>query len=275
MTTNNMIIQGVTVNPSVISAYAKRMSSVTSVLSVWANAASVQAAQGNINWLTALFASPIMRLKSGDLNKQGKEVLQYIQAHYPLVVWDKESKKIGRKSQPDTSIYSRKPSDAASHTGAFLAPLADASTPDVIEQNGKFYLARTDFESTLDQWLNRPAAEQANDETVKSIPVKTFTKQALKAFEAAESQRLVGTVDEFSAAIAEAEKILARLNAQRADMAKADSDKAHRIAEIVASNPIDTVEPKDAPVDNVLADQLLNSGRTGKNARAPQKVAVQ
>lgn len=263
--TINMIIQGTTVNPSVISAYAKRLSSVTSVLSIWANAAAVQAARGNINWMTSLFDNPVLRLKSGDLNKQGKEVLQYIQAHYPLIVWDKESKKIGRKKQTAESIFNT----------AFLAPLADASTPDVIEHSGKFYLARTDFESTLTEWLNRPAAEQSADDVVKSVPVKTFTKQVVKAFEAAESQRLVGTVDEFSEAIAEAEKILARLTAQRADMAKADADKAHRIAEIVASNPIDTVDAKDAPVDHVLAAQLLNSGRAGKNARAPQKVAAQ
>lgn len=256
----NIIVQGHSVNNAVVSAYAKRVTSITEVLSVWANASAIEASKGNLNWATKLFST--LTLKSGDLNKQGKEVLAYIQRHYPLLVWDKVNKKIGRKDQKADSVFNT----------LFLSPTVSPSQEGVINHNGKLYLPVGDFELTLSQFLNLDKPAKVDGPTEPSMPVKAFAKQANKALEFAEGQRLVGSADEFITAIAAAEALLKRLHAAHAATITQVAATEQRLADIDAAGPVAEVDPAMMPIDNAKAAELLKSGQAGKSQRAGGKV---
>lgn len=260
-TINSFTVQGVTVNNAVIAAYTKRLNSATTTLSIFANAAAIEASKGNLNWATKLFST--LTLKSGELSKQGKDVLAYIQRHYPLLTWDKDNKSIGRKKQGADSIFNT----------AFLAPTS-AQHADVIEHNGKHYLPLGDFELTFEQFLNLPKAKKEEPDTEPSMQVKAFAKQANKALEFANGMRLVGSSDEFITAIVAAEAILKQLHAAHAATISAQAAGQQRTANIQAAGPVAEVSPENMPLDMTMAEQLHKSGQAGKSVRAGNKVEV-
>ncbi len=261
MTTQALKVQGHNVNNAVIAAFHKRVTSQSHVLSVWANAAAIQATQGNLNWAERLFSA--LSLKSGELSKQGKSVLSYIQRHYPLLVWDKENKKIGRKKQNADSVFNT----------LFLAPTATEQAEGFQTLNGKTYLPVGDFELTYDQFLNLERPAKLDDGVQPSLPVKTFIKQTQKALEAATASRLVGSVEEFGTAIAEAEALVAKLRAAQAASISAQAAAEQRVVELANAGPAAEISPEHMPVDAAAAAQLLQSGQGGKSTRAPKKVA--
>lgn len=251
-----LTVQGTVVNQRIIAAYATRVGSLDNILSVWANAATLQVAvHGNRNWMDSLFNMPVMRLQSGDLSKTGKEVLSYIAAHCPRVVWNKETKQIGMTKLQKESIL-------ATH---FIAVGATAESETVSLHRNKFYQPHGDFALTLTGYKNLQKPEKEVEEKEEKMTAVAFAKQADKALECFKNERFVGTADELLAAAVKAKALFLALDAahtaaEAAKLAKlAESGQAATAADIL---------------DTVKADELHKSGQGGKATRAGQKVAA-
>lgn len=252
----NITVQGKTVNASVISAFGTRLNNLESVVSVWANAATLQVAQhNNRNWLDSLFNAAPMRVKSGELSALGKQVFKYIEAHFPRVVWDKDSQKVGVKKFNAESPLAE----------CFIAVGVTAECEGVHMMGSKFYKAQGDFHLTFAEFksLEKPVKETV--ETAPSMTAKAFVKQAEKALECFKDQRFTGTPDELLAASLRAKELFLTLDAA---FTAAEAIKNAKAAEAgVAATPEDAI-------DVALADQLLKSGQNGKSKRANGKVAA-
>lgn len=243
-----LTVQGKQVTGTIIAAYAKRIGSIDDVLSVWANAATLQAAvYGNRNWLDSLFSMPTLRLKSGELSKSGKEVFKYVSEHCPRIVWDKESQKFGMTKLVKDSILS-------TH---FVAVNATKEGGDVIAHRNKFYTPHGDFALTFSEFKNIEKAPKDVEEKEPSMTAKAFAKQAEKALECFANQRFTGTPDELLAASLRAKELFLALDAAFAAATAKAADKA----------------PEGVAVDDKMAAQLHASGQKGKALRAGNKVA--
>lgn len=247
----SVVVQGTTVTATLLATYAKRVGSINTILSVWANAATLQAAQhGNTNWLKALFAMPAMRLTSNELSKQGKEVLAYITAHCPRVVWDKESKQLGLTKLIEDSVLSK----------AFIAVGATKEDADkgVFSLRGKFYMPHGDFALTFEDFKNLEKAPKVKEEVEPSMTAKAFIKQAEKALECFTEKRFTGTPDELLSASLRAKELYLAIDAMF-NLAAAKAAEA---------------DPVSVEIDPVMAAQLHASGQKGKALRAGDKVAA-
>lgn len=251
-----LTVQGTVVNQRIIAAYATRVGSLDTILSVWANAATLQVAvHGNRNWIDSLFNMPVMRLQSGDLSKTGKEVLSYIVAHCPRVVWNKETKQVGMTKLQKESIL-------ATH---FIAVGATAESEVVSMHRNKFYQPHGDFALTLAGFKNLQKPEKEVDEKEEKMTAVAFAKQADKALECFKNERFVGTADELLAAAVKAKALFLALDAAHtaAEVAK--------IAKLAESGQAATAADL---LDTAKADELHKSGQGGKATRAGQKVAA-
>lgn len=241
---SNITVRGIAVNNTLISSYGRRVNSFDGIFTVWANAATLQVAlHGNKNWLDSLFDLPSNRLAKGGLSAQGKQVLAYIQAHCPQVVWNKESDKpafVKVKGDKPTGVY-------------FLAPGAKEVSDTVIKVGDKFYTAQADFYLTFAEFKNLEKAPKNSDKS-DSVTAKAFAKQVAKASEAFKASKFVGTPDELSAALEAAKAFYLEL------AAKVDAQLAEKLAD------------GEQQVDADMAAQLLNSGQAGKSTRAGGKV---
>jgi len=197
-------VQGKTVNAAMINGFARRVGSLDDVLSVWANAATLQVAvHGNRNWIDQLFNMPTLQLKNGDLNKLGKEVLAYIQAHCPRIVWNKDNRTIGLTKLVKESIL-------ATH---FVAVGATEESETVSLHRNKFYQLHGDFALTFSEFKNLASEKAEPEEKEVSMTAKAFITQATKALECFKAERLVGTPDELFAAAAHAKALFMALDA--------------------------------------------------------------
>ncbi|WP_443699607.1 hypothetical protein [Pseudomonas sp.] len=242
-----LTVQGKQVTGTIIAAYAKRIGSIDDVLSVWANAATLQVAvYGNRNWLDSLFTMPTLRLQSGELSKAGKEVFKYVSEHCPRIVWDKESKKFGLTKLVKDSILE-------TH---FVAVGAAKEGGDIISHRNKLYLPHGDFALTFSEFKNLEKAPKDVEEKEPSMTAKAFAKQAEKALDCFANQRFTGTPDELLAAALRAKELFLALDAAFDAATKLVADKA----------------PDGVAVDQQMANQLDASGRNGKAKRAGGKV---
>jgi len=256
----SMTVQGTMVNSTIIAAYSRRVGSLDDVLSVWANAATLQVAvHGNRNWIDSLFALPVMRLTSGALSKTGKEVFAYIAAHCPRVVWDKEHNKVALTKLQKESIL-------ATH---FVAVGATAESETVQLHRNKFYKAHGDFALTFAGFKNLEKPEVEKEEVAPKMTAKAFATQAEKALSCLKDDRFVGTQEELFSALAHAKALYLALDAQFEAKAKAEQAK-------LAESGI--AATADAKVDTAKAAQSAGVGTnrngktTGKDTRAGGKV---
>lgn len=249
-----LTVQGTAVNSRVIAAYARRVDSLDTIMSVWANAATLQvAAHGNRNWLDNLFALPAMRLANNDLSKMGKEVLGYITAHCPRVVWNKENQTIGLTKLAKESIL-------ATH---FVAVGATEESEFVSLHRNKFYKPHGDFALTFSEFKNLQKPEKEEEEKEVSMTAKAFVKQAEKALECFKAERFVGTPDEMLSAMVKAKELFLALDAA---MVKAEKEALAKLAESGQAATAGDV------LDTQKATELLASGQKGKAQRAGGKV---
>lgn len=209
-----MIVQGKNVNASVISAFCTRLNNLESVVSVWANAATLQVAlHNNSNWLNSLFDAAPMRVKNGDLSALGKQVFKYIESHFPRVVWNKDTQKIGVKKFNAESPLAT----------SFVVPNCAQETETIRLMGNKYYSAHGDFAMTFAEFKNieKVVKEKDEDEAPK-MTAKAFITQATKALECFKSERLVGTADELFAAATHAKALFLALDAAHsaAELAK-------------------------------------------------------
>lgn len=245
----SVVVQGTTVTATLLATYAKRIGSIDTLLSVWANAATLQAAQhGNMNWLTTLFAMPTLRLKSNELSKQGKDVLAYITAHCPRVVWNKETKQLVLTKMIEDSILSK----------AFIAVGAtkEDEATGVYSLRNKFYKPHGDFALTFDQFKNLVKVTKVKEETAPSMTAKAFVTNAEKALACFKDDRFVGTPDELLAASLRAKELFLALDAKfNAAAAKAAEQAPHGIN-----------------VDAAMSAKSDAAGQKGASTRAGGKV---
>lgn len=252
----NITVQGTVVNSRVIAAFGRRVDSLDTIISVWANAATLQVAvHGNRNWLDSLFALPAMRLTNNDLSKLGKEVLSYITAHCPRVVWNKDNQAIGLTKLQKESIL-------ATH---FIAVGATAESETVSLHRNKFYQEHGDFALTLTGFKNLQKPEKEKDESEPSMTAKAFVKQAEKALECFKHSRFTGTPEELLAAMVAAKALFLAVDGE---LVKAEAAKLAKMQESGTAHTAEDV------LDTVKATQLLASGQNGKSKRAGNKVAV-
>lgn len=243
-----LTVQGKQVTGTIIAAYAKRIGSIDDVLSVWANAATLQVAvYGNRNWLDSLFSMPTLRLQSGELSKAGKEVFKYVSEHCPRIVWDKESKKFGLTKLVKDSILE-------TH---FVAVGATKEGGDIIAHRNKLYLPHGDFALTFTEFKNLEKAPKDVEEKEPSMTAKAFAKQAEKALECFANQRFTGTPDELLAASLRAKELFLALDAKfTAAAAKVAAQAPHGI-----------------DVDAAMSAKSDAAGQKGASTRAGGKVA--
>lgn len=202
----DLIVQGTKVNSKIIAAYATRVESIDTLLSVWANAATIQLAKyANRNWLDTLFNLPTLRLKSGELSKTGKDVLSYITSHCPRVVWNKENKTIGCLPYVEAELL-------ATNFIAFGATeVSDANVPEeiaVTKVRGKFYRQIGDFHMTLNEFRNFQKVTVVKAPSDPSMTVKAFNNNCDKASAFMADAKFFGTAEELSAAKAKLENML-------------------------------------------------------------------
>lgn len=250
-------VQGVTVDARLIAAYTKSFAKHEQILSVWANAATIQLAQhGNRNWMDSLFALPAMRVKSGALSKLGSELANYIKAHFPRFVWDKENNKVAL-------VKLQKESVLATH---FVAVGGNEKTEGALQVRDKFYLPFGDFALTFTEFKNLEKPEVEKEEVAPKMTAVAFAKQADKALECFKDGRFVGTAEELLSAMHKAELLFKAMAVQ---IAKQEADAQKKLAESgIAATPEDKV-------DDAMATKLLASGQNGKSKRPGNNVAVE
>lgn len=244
----SLTVQGTLVDARLIGAYKKSFGKHETILSVWANAAALQMAKhGNRNWLDTLFALPVMRLKSGDLSKQGTELYHYIKAHFPRLVWDKKSHSMGL-------VKLQKESIVGTH---FVAVGATEESEGVKQVGAKFYSEFGDFALTFTEFKNlEKAAPGEVEEVAPKMTAKAFATQAEKALACLKDQRFIGTKEELFSALAHAKALYMALDAQfTAEAAKAPTVDA---AKALQSAGVGT---------------KINGSNKGADSRAGGKVA--
>lgn len=209
-----LTVQGVSVDARLIAAYKKSFGKHEQILSVWSNAAVLQMiVHGNRNWLDSLIAVPALRLKNGGLSKQGEELVKYMKAHCPRLVWDKESQKFGLTKMHKESIL-------ATH---FVAVGATEESETVKNVNGKFYAPHGDFALTFTEFKNLEKPEVEKEDVAPKMTAKAFATQAEKALACLKEQRFIGTKEELFSALAHAKALYMALDAQfTAEAAKAE-----------------------------------------------------
>lgn len=255
----DLTVQGTVVNQRLITAYTKSFAKHETILSVWANAATLQMAKhGNRDWMDSLFNLPVMRIKSGALSKLGTELATYIKAHFPRFVWDKEHNKVAMISLQKDSIL-------ATHFVAFGAteetanPEGMESHKVVIQLRDKFYSAHGDFALTFTEFKNFEKPEREHVETAPKMTAVAFSKNALKALECFKENRFVGTVEEILDAMEKAKALFLVMDAQlrKEEAKRAESGQAASAEDVI---------------DQGAASKLLETGRKGKSARVGGKV---
>ncbi|QBJ04447.1 hypothetical protein HOV23_gp126 [Pseudomonas phage Lana] len=250
----SVTVQGQVVDARLIASYKKSFGKHEQILSVWANAATVQLAQhGNRNWIDSLFQLPVMTVKNGSLSKLGLEVFGYIRAHFPRLVWDKEHNKLALTKLQKDSIL-------ATH---FVAVGASAESETVVQLRDKFYSAHGDFALTFTEFKNLEKPEVEKEEVAPKMTAVAFAKQADKALECFKDNRFVGTEEEILAAMLKAKALFLALDAQLVAQEKAKLDKLAEEGKAASAADV---------VDTDAAAKLLETGRKGKSARIGGKV---
>jgi len=266
MTTTNQVkdvtVQGTVVNARLIAAFKKSFGKHETILSVWANAAAVQMAKyGNRNWMDTLFQLPVMTLKSGQLSKQGLELLAYTKAHFPRLVWDKEHCKLGLVKLQKESIL-------ATH---FVAVGATETSETVCQVGAKYYSEFGDFALTFTEFKNLEKPEVEKEEVAPKMTAKAFATQAVKALDCLKDKRFIGTEEEILSAMVHAKALYLALDAQ---LVAAEKAKAAKLAEAGVK------APEGESVDTGLASKSagvgtnLNGNNKGADGKQIKKVAA-
>jgi hypothetical protein len=257
----SIVVQGTTVDARLIAAYKKSFAKHETILSVWANAATVQMAKhGNRNWLDTLFQLPVMTIKSGDLSKQGYELYHYIKAHFPRLVWDKKTCKMGLVKLQKDSILS-------TH---FVAVGATSESETVKQSGAKFYSEFGDFALTFTEFKNLEKPEVEKEEVAPKMTATAFSNQADKALDCFKAGRFIGTEEEILSAMVKAKALFLALDAQ---LVKQEAEKQKKLAEAgIAATAGDKVDSGKAE-QSASVGTNRNGNNKGADKRAGGKVA--
>lgn len=236
--TLSVTVRGKAITPAIIAAYSKRLGSIDDVITVFANAAALQAGiHNNRNWLDKLFSMPLMTLKSGKLSKTGKEVLSYIQAYFPRAVWNSTNDQLGLTKKREGSplechfLAFGATDEQIKANGTSIVTLGEGDKAALYYPHGDFLLSFTEFKNA-EKVKNEPKEPEA-----PSMTAKSFVVQAEKALACFKAERLVGTPEELFAAAAHAKALFMALDAAHtaaldAKLAKMqDAGTAHTLSD--------------------------------------------
>lgn len=217
--TKQIVVRGKIITPTLISAFGRRIDSTDEIITQWANAGALELSKNkNGNWLIALFATKALRLNAGGLNKLGLEVLSYVQAHFPRVVYDKETTNIGFKAyNPESPL-------AKNFVSVGDTEIDEANG--VIELNGKFYREQGDFALTFEEYKLFKAGKGGNPPDEKPVQAKAITKAVEKALAAQLDSRFIGAPDELVSAMEALGKLAEGIRQQISASNKAEIDAA-------------------------------------------------
>lgn len=253
-----IVVRGTKVDNALIAAYTKRVNSFDSIVTIWANAAALQATKGNKNWLDSLFALPVMRLANGNLNATGKSVLAYTAAHFPRVTFDSESQKVVLKkfnaASPLAANFVAVGVDANDDTQK-LALLDKGVGFEVVKD--VVYVPHGDFILTYTEFLNLEKAEKEVEEKPKTVTAKSIISSAEKAVAALNESRFAGSAEENAKAVESIKALFLKLS------------------ELVSADAAVKVADGEKQVDVAKAAELLASGQKGKSARASSKAVAE
>lgn len=172
-------VLGKVITAQQIAGFKTSAASQAANLSIWANACAVQTYDGNNNWANDLFALPTMRLQSGKLSVQGKNVLAYIKAFAPRFNFNttKGAVSMTGKDKTDGKLFTMP---------ATKVPLVD--------DKGE---PTTDFNMTFVEFLNwsKPKVEPKSP----AIKCGTLEKALEKVTGAIVEHKLVGSGEEVAA----------------------------------------------------------------------------
>lgn len=253
----NMIVQGKVVNASVITAFGKRLNSIETIVSVWANAAVLQYAlpgKNNRNWIDSLFSSPALTYKNGRPNKLGEQVIRYIRAHYPAFSYDKENNSVGFTKVKDDNILKHH----------FVAVGATKLEDGMVQQRDKFYKPHGDFHLTFREFLEMESQGSEEKDETPQVAAKAFLKQLEKAHTCLKAERFIGTPEEIAAAISGAQSFLADLQAAQ-KMADEFRQAKSKSGAIIAVGTVDTSDDVADTVDALAALAALTENSTFAN----------
>ena len=252
-----IFVRGKLVNKTMVQAFARRLNSVDEVVTQWANAAVLELTLNrNPNWLSTMFKCEAFQLANGGLNKLGTDVYQYVQAHFPRVIYDKETQVVGvKKFNPDSPLADK-----------FVAVGHTAENVDlgIVEVNGKFYAPQGDFLLTFAEYkaFKAASAPKSDDDDVKPVQAKAFAKAAEKALEAQKVAKFIGSPDELVTALEAIGKLADGIRAQIAGADKAAIDSALDILAAAekakkenAARAINVVDMSDDDLAKLLAER--------------------
>lgn len=169
-------VNGKVITGQQIAGYKTSANNLADNLTIWANACAIQTYNGNNNWANDLFSLPAMRLQSGKLSAQGKNVLAYIKAHAPRFHFDSVKGKVVMTGK-DT-----KDGKAFVMTGTKQPLINDAGE------------TVTDFPLTFVEFLNW--AKPVKETKAPTLKAATVSGQIEKALEAFNGKTFAGSAEE-------------------------------------------------------------------------------
>lgn len=217
--TKQIVVRGKVITPVLVSAFARRVNSTDEIITQWANAAVLELTQNrNGNWFTDLFNTKAFRLNSGALNKLGTEVYQYVQAHFPRAVYDKETFVVGlKKFNPESPLADSFISVGDTEVNADLG---------IYELNGKFYRPQGDFALTFEEWKTFKASKSEVPDDQKPVQAKALAKSLEKALAAQAADLLIGAPLELVTLLENLGKLGEAVRGQMNKATQADLDTA-------------------------------------------------
>ena len=216
---NTVTVRGATIDASRVTSALKRINGTDGDITMIANVAALHlVVHNNPTVLTRLFDAPALRGVNGDLKKLGRDVFDYIKAHCPLILWDKEKKVIRvRKVGPDNQLR-----------GKFAVPFS-------ADKDGKAELVEPgDFALTFGEWQDKRAQQAPKGNPgPKSVKAETLTGQLTKALEALKAGRILGETPELAAlSVIARELAIAATGAAHDKATPIDADKVAQAASV-------------------------------------------
>lgn len=217
-----------------VTAFVERSNNADEELQTFANVATLQVAlHGNTEWINAILAAPSMRLKSGKLNKRGSEAFKYMQAHCPLIQWDKEGNKVKKKKVKADNALNGK-----------------LAVPFQTNEDGKHVLTcaieSPTFALTLVEWRDAVAEKTPADTgKVTTRKAETVSKQLAELISALQGEHDTLTI----AADVDQLGELARLAVELQSAALQAAEKAPVKGEDVDQSRVEELASVDSPAE--------------------------
>ena len=259
--TTQIIVLGKKINATMIQAFGRRLNSTDEIITLWAPASVLELVKNkNSNWLKEMFECKAFRNNKGELNGLGLEVYGYVSAHFPRVIYDRETLVVGlRKFIPDSPLATQFVS---------VGDTAIDEARQIVKINDKFYRPHGDFALTFPEYRAFAAAAKApkDPDEIKTVLAKSFTKAATNALKAQKAAKFVGAPDELTEALA---AIGTLADAIREQIANSDKKAIEAAAKRLAAAQ-EVAEAKAAAAKNVvdMTDDELTAELAKRSAAA-------